>query len=82
MRQILESDTNFQDISNSDDAIKLLKVIISMTYNYLSQRYVSQTISEAWKKIKSVTKPRIRPFKTALCTWFMQLSTLGVEAYL
>jgi hypothetical protein len=39
MRQRLESASNFQVISTSGDAIELLKLIKSITYNFQSQRY-------------------------------------------
>jgi hypothetical protein len=40
MRQRLESASNFQVISSSGDAIELLKLIKSITYNFQSQRYM------------------------------------------
>ena len=49
MRQPLESANNFQTISTSGDAIELLKLIKSITYNYQSQRYMPQAIHEAKK---------------------------------
>jgi hypothetical protein len=51
MRQRLESTDTFQQISTTGDAIGLLKVIKSITYNYQSQRYMPQAIHEAKKRL-------------------------------